>query len=69
MQSEVEQECSLSVNNRNRRNLNLAPNNGKRANLIRPSSEFSDQINNTQTRSSQHRPSELSDRSAVSVES
>lgn len=68
MQSEVEQECSLSVNSRNRRNLNLAPNNGKRANLIRPSSEFSDQINNTQTRSSQHRPSELSDRSASGLQ-
>lgn len=67
-ESEVEQECSLSVNSRNRRNLNLAPNNGKRANLIRPSSEFSDQINNTQTRSSQHWPSELSDRSASGLQ-
>ncbi|KAJ9685115.1 hypothetical protein PVL29_017228 [Vitis rotundifolia] len=67
-ESEVEQECSLSVNSRNRRNLNLAPNNGKKANLIRTSSEFSDQINNTQTLSSQHRPSELSDRSASGLQ-
>ena len=69
IQSEVEQECSSSVNSQNRRNLNLAPDNGKKANLTRTSSESLDQMNHTQTWSSQHQSSELSNRSAVSVES